>query len=105
MYGGLSWTPHSTETQEKHQGTASPSYQLCWLPMHPSQLSPRTVSQDAQGSVLFVSTSIIFSQTVLQRDIFDFLFLIICLFSHQLFSNMLLGKIDMVQAILRGITL
>ena len=72
--------------------------------MHPSQLSPRTVTQDAQGSVLFVST-FIFSQTVLQRDIFDFLFLIICLFSHQLFSNMLLGKIDMVQAILRGITL
>ena len=86
-------------------GVALPSYQLSWLPVHPSQLSPPIVTQDAQGSVLFVSISIIFSQTVLQRDIFDFLFLIICLFSPQLFSSILSGKIDMFQVILRGTTL
>lgn len=58
-----------------------------------------------QGSVLFVSTSTIFSQTVLQRDIFDFLFSNYQPIFSTVIFNMLSGKIDMVQVTLRGTTL
>lgn len=71
---------------------------------HLSALS-LTATQECPRVLCLLSQLLLsFHETALQKDAFDFLFVIIHLFSLQLFCSMLL-KIDMVQATLRGTAL